>query len=65
MPTHAEAGNGNIRRGNAKLAAVSRGFPGWVILRAGMAKRELVDVKRPQRFFEKEVILLYCPGRIL
>lgn len=43
VSTNAETGNGEIRGGDAKLAAVSRGPRWWHILRAGMAKRELME----------------------
>lgn len=44
MSTDAKAGNRNIRRGDAKLAAVSRVPQRWDILRAGVAERELMEV---------------------
>lgn len=45
VSTNAETSNGEISGGDAKLAAVSRGPRGWQILRAGMAKRELMEIK--------------------
>lgn len=51
VSTDAETSNGNIRGGNPKLAAVSRGPLGWDILRARMAKRRFRWTSRAQGIF--------------
>ena len=58
MSTDAKAGNRNIRRGDAKLAAVSRVPQRWDILRAGIAKQGAHGgYKRTKKQFKRKTYL--------